>query len=683
MGVDAVEGRTRRDATRSTIGGITFDDPYAWLEDDSAEAIAWQTAEDARTVEHIRARPGGEALEERLTPYLGDLVVATPRRAGAHWFRRDAGEGGSRLVVAPTAAGEGRVLVDAATIEGDGTPSIDWFYPSPDGSLLAYGVSFGGDEQSVLHLVEVASGRVLEERIPFTSVGTVAWLPDSSGFWHNGGLAPDFEDSAKHLFFHRVGQGERSQPEPLSVREPYSLFPQIADDGRYVAAVTSEMDVRPDFVKALPDGDWRPFLEGLDHYAFGEFVGDDYVAVTMHGAPRGRLVRIPVATGSDPSTWVELVPESDAVLRHVYRAGDHLVLMRYRDTYVEISLLDLSGRVLQEVELPGRGALATLPYEIASPIGTGPRIDTSPDGFSFVFSSLTRSPGVYHYDLAARRLEEVVAPREIRDDLVTEDRTTTAADGATVRYTIVHRADADLDRPRPAVIYGYGGWNIAFAPGWTGAFVPFVDAGGIYVHAHLRGGGELGEEFWQDGRLARKQHGFDDLYAIAEDLLRREVTTRERLAVVGGSNGGLLTGAAVTQRPDLFGVVVSLVGLYDMMKVTRDPYSSVNYAEYGDPDDPVAAPWLYAYSPAHNAEPADYPATLVFVGTNDMRCWPWHGRKLIAAIQHADTGGRPILLRAAEDCGHAGAFSDPRRVAEWMSFLLRGLDLELAGEAAR
>jgi len=664
-----------------TIGGITFEDPYTWLEEDSDRTLAWQAAQNAAALGRIQAWPGYDVLREQVTPYVGDGFIAAPQHYGDNWFGLRFAETGPQLVVTSQPAGSGRVLVDtSATDDAGGPTSLDWFYPSPDGRLVAYGISFNGDEQSVLHIVEVDSGRVLDDRIPFMSAAIVSWMPDSRSFWCNAGLAPDFENADKHLLFHTVGQARQSPPEPLTVREQYCVFPQVSADGRYVAAVTSEMDLRPDFIKSQTDGDWRPFLEGLGSYAFGAFAGDDYIAVTMNGAPHGRLVRIPIATGADPSTWTELVAESDAVMSNVVRAGAYLILTQYRESYAEIRVFDLQGTPISDVDLPGRRAVLQLGllghYQPATPNLADLTVHPAEGEFTFVFSSPTRSPATYRYDIEQRELAELSPPRVVRSDLVSEDRHAIAPDGHRVHYTLVHRADLGLGSQHPTLLYGYGGWNISFVPGGLGIFTPFVDAGGIFVMAHLRGGGEYGADFWQDGRLERKQHTFDDLYAVSEALIAAKTTTRARLAVVGASNGGLLTGAAVTQRPDLFGVVVSMVPLYDMLKFERDPYTATCVLEYGNPHDPRDAKWLYAYSPYHNVREADYPATLIYCGTHDMRCWPWQSRKLAARLQAANRGESPVLLRAADDGGHMSVMTVPERVAEWLSFLMSELHVD-------
>jgi prolyl oligopeptidase len=282
---------------------------------------------------------------------------------------------------------------------------------------------------------------------------------------------------------------------------------------------------------------------------------------------------------------------------------------------------------------------------------------------------------VYRYDIEARKLEELRPPHIELADMVVERGTAQAPDGEVVHHWIVRPSSVDPSQPQPTLIWGYGGWNIAFLPGFVGPYAAFVEAGGTLVLPHLRGGGEFGSAFWHDGRLARKQHTFDDLYATAETLLASGRTTVDRLAVAGGSNGGLLTGAAVTQRPDLWRAVVSLVPLYDMLKFGRDSYTASCVLEYGDPDDPDHAEWLYAYSPYHNVGEAEYPATLIYCGANDMRCWPWHSRKLTARLQAANRGDRPILLRVVPDGGHRTVGVVPEQVAEWLGFAVREVGL--------
>lgn len=668
---------------REVVGGIAYDDPWAWLEEESEETLAWQRAHDAAAVAELHGWAGFEPLADALEQELVDGGMEAPRPAGGRWFHVRPSAAGTRLTVSDDVRGGGeRVLLDTAALDDPrGPASLDWHWPAPDGGHVAFGLSFGGDEQSVLHVVEVATGRVLEDRIPFCSNATVAWLPDGRSFYYNGGLAPDFEDAEKHLFLHRLGDRERSAPEPVEVRDPYCVFPQVSPDGRHLAAITSELDLRPDFVRELPDGEWRAFLEGFHGTGFGFFDGGDYVCVSTFGAPRGRLVRIPVATPRAPATWVELVAESpDVVLKTVARAGDRIVLTQYRDTYAEVRVLERDGHPVADVELPGRGAVLQrmCGFFQEPPPQVGENVFAAPGEFTFVFSTLTCSPALYRYEIGARRLERLTAPRRTGSELVVEDLEGRAQDGAPVRYRLVRRRDADPALPRPTVVYVYGGWNISTIPAYMGAFATVVDAGGVFVLAHLRGGGEFGDGFWHDGRLADKQRTFDDTYAVAESLIAEGRTEPELLALVGGSNGGLGTGVALTQRPELFGAVASLVPLYDMLKFDRDPYTASCVVEYGDPREPADARWLHAYSPVHNVREAAYPATLIVAGANDMRCWPWHARKLAAALLAANRGGRPILLRVSEQGGHV---SVRKQAAEWLGFAMRELGLAPAPAA--
>jgi len=664
-----------------TIGGIAFEDPYAWLEEDTPETLAWQAAQSAATVAHLERTSVLAWLREHVADYLSTGFVMAPRRCGEHWFALRFAATGPQLAVGAAPDAADRVLIDPATIEDPrGPASLDWYHPSPDGRYVAYGISFGGDEQSVLHVIEVESGRVLPDRVPFCSSATVAWLPDSSAFFHSAGLKPDFEDTDKHLFLHRLGQTEPSAPEPVRVREPHCVMPQVSGDGRWLVAVTSELDSRPDHIRELPDGAWRPFLEGMEGSAFGFFDGEDYVCVSTHGAPNGRLVRIPVATARDMETWVELVPESDElVMKTVAQAGTLAVIAFLRDAYAELRVVDLDGRHVADVELPGRGAvLPTSLYGMTQPTAPqmGQSVYAAPGEFTFVFATPTRSPSICRYDIAAGRLEELQPPLRTHDDYVVEELSTTAPDGATVRCKLVRRRDVDPGTPGPTLLYGYGGWNVSFVPSYPGAFAAFLDAGATLALAHLRGGSEYGAAQWEDGRLAHKQRTFDDVYAIAEALIAERRTTPEQLALVGVSNGGLTVGAAVTQRPELFRAAAAIVPLDDMLRFDRDPYTATCAPEYGDPHDPQAARWLHAYSPVHNVRPAAYPATLLYCGEVDVRCWPWHARKLAAALQAANDNERPILFRAAEGGGHGTVMLVPDQVAEWVAFLMDELGLD-------
>jgi prolyl oligopeptidase len=639
-------------------------DPFRALELESEATLRWQAEQNEAADRLLRDWEGFGPLRDAVARHLARTTVTAPVRRGPHWFRVESGP----LVVADSPTGAGRVLV----VPGDA--SLDWFFPSPRGTLVAYGISFDGDEQSLLHVVETSTGRVLEDRIPFTSNATVAWLPDESGFAVNAGTAPDFEDVEKGLLVHRLGQGLPSAPEPVAVREPYCVYPQVSDDGRFLVAVTSEVEPRADWIRGLPDGDWRPFLLGVEGTCNGVFDGESYVAVCTEGTPRGRLVRIPLAAAHDRATWVDLLPESELVLRFVQRAGDLLVVSALREA-CSVLLVVTPGGLVEEVELPAEGLVSgRAAYGLSQPAtahdGAGVAVDE--EGFSFVLSAPDRSAGLYRYDRGSRRVAEVRAPEQ-RFPFVVTRLTATAPDGVRVAYEVVRRADLE-PIGLPAVVYAYGGWNVALAAGSLGANAPLVEAGAAFVLAHIRGGGEEGTGFHRDGALERKQHSYDDLYAVAADIGRRGIADPRRIAVLGGSNGGLMVAVAVTQRPDLWCAACSLVPVTDMLRYHLSPYGETGLREYGNPADPADAEVLRAYSPYHNVRRGTlYPPTLVVAGANDMRCPAWHARKLVARLQAEGAGG-PFLLRVMGG-GHLSTRSGPDLVAEWQGFLLRHLGL--------
>lgn len=666
-------------AARDRTAPVEDDGPYVWTEVETPQTIEWQRAQDARAVEDLTGWEGYPALREAVAPHLArQLGMYAPIHSGDWWFRLGFSDGGARVEAGESPVGPSRVVVDPASLGGQ----LDWFRPSPDGAYVAFGLSSDGDEQSALHLVEVATGELLAERIPFTSSATVAWLPDSSGFYYNAGTDRDDVDPEKRLYFHRLGDLSAGEAEPITIREPATLFPQVSADGRWLAAVAGEMDPRADLVKELPDGPWRPLLDGVQGRGYGVFVGDHYVAILTDQSPQGRVVSVPVTTASDHSTWTEIVPAGDATMMALDLVGDRLVLCELVETYARLRVLRADGSDEVVVPLPGRGAVMQMsrfgPYLTPGSPWMGSCISVGTNEFTFVFSSPTASPALYEFDLRENELRVLVAAEEDRSDLVVHDRSTTAADGTILRYQVVCRRDVDLDdsTSHPTLIFGYGGFNVAFVPAYPGAFTAFVDAGGVLVLAHLRGGGEFGDTFWHQGRLTSKQTSFDDLYATAEHLISSGVTSSDRLGLVGSSNGGLMVSVAITQRPDLWRAACALVPLCDMLGFVRDTYTATCVPEYGDPGNPAQEQVLRAYSPCHNV-PAEIraPATLLYCGANDVRCPPWHARKLTAILQDRTTSDRPILLRVVADGGHQSVKYDPGQVAEWLGFLFRELGL--------
>ncbi len=451
-------------------------------------------------------------------------------------------------------------------------------------------------------------------------------------------------------------------------------------------AYERQMDTIPVAVGVIdgPSVSWRPFITDFNGTIVGHVVGRDYLAVvTDETSPRGRVIAIPLdsVNPSDRSCWRELVPASDSVIRSVTPVGGTLVLNEFVDTYARMRIVGMDGKLHGQIPLPDRGAVSAPPYPIMAVSGV-PRTNK----YLFNFSSLTRSWTTYAYDIQAGELETLREASADLTDSVTEDCSALSSDGTAIPYRLLYRRDLDRATTVPTLIYAYGGFNVPFVPQFPGAMAAFVEAGGILVLAHLRGGAELGLHWWQDGRMRRKQNCLDDLYAIARKLFAEELTRPEQLAVVGGSNGGLLCAAAAAQQPDMWKAVVPRVPLLDLIGGCREPYGRMAIRnEFGDPADPDDVRSLAQLSPYHLISARTrYPGVYLDAGAVDRRCPPWHARKLAARMQASTTGG-PVLMHVRDDVGHAGATTTATtttRETAWLAFVMRELDLEPPAPAA-
>lgn len=670
--VDAVE----------RLAGVEAPDPYRWLEDGATDEVRrWQRAQNDLASATVRAWPGSARLRELVDEHTTARFGAVPTWAGGLWFRSHLGEGATQasIVASPEPFGDGRVVHDPRLDESGSMPYLSWFSPAPDGRVLAVGLCYDGSEQNTIRLVDVESGKPLPgaptERLMDGWSGGVSWLPDSSGFYFTAldGAAIDVSHA---VFFHRLADATTGHVDvPWTTTKDYRMV-LPSRDGRRVVAVERLMSPIPVAVADLDDPvapRWRPFVDDTTASVAGHLVGDRYVAVTDLDAPRGRLVAVDVAH-PEPESWTTLVPESDAVLRTVYLVGDVLYLSEFVDTYARVRIVDLEGTKLGEVPLPGSGALSEQPF----PYMNLPR-GAHPDEFVFSFSTLTSSWGVYMHRPGDAKIDVLEEPAVTLAGAVVEDRWATSRDGTRIPYHLVRPRDADVTTPQPTLVYAYGGFNAPWVPQFPSAMAAFVAAGGTFVHAHLRGGAEFGREWWEGGRLGNKQNCYDDLYAVAEHLVAEGSTTHRQLALTGGSNGGLMSGVAVTQRPDLWAAVVPRVPLLDVLGACREAYG--RYAvttEFADVDDADEVRRLLTFSPYQLVEEREYPAVFVDAGDTDPRCSPWHARKFAARLQHAQQGDAPVLLHVWENVGHGWATGKQVTVdqtTEWLGFVLDRLGM--------
>ena len=660
-------------------------DAFAWLraDGDNPDVAAFDARQHAVTDAYIQSWPHVDELTALLHRHglLGRSLV--PRGAGSRWFRiAPAVDGGPDVViVADEAFGDGRVVLDSLNTESGQRHHISWIAPSPDGETLAVGVCLPGSEQNRMRLIRVEDGTELAdppaEVLADSWTAGVQWLDRARLVFHTPAGA----------FLHeRTPAGGTTSP--LSVpwpREGELGFVIASRDGRFLTAYQGTTAPLPVAIGRVggQEIDWRLLPLDVDGTVIGHVIGERLVALTDVDAPRGRVVAIDLAsdTPEDPTRWVDLVSESARVLRGIHPVGDNLYVSALEDTYSWLGVLEPGGGLV-EVELPGRGAIhASGPFPAMQLLPTG-----HPDQLVFMFSTFAAHSGIYRHVPGSAGIDCLRRPIGLDVDVVVEDRCAKSLDGTMVPYQLVARADLDLTTVNPTMIFGYGGFNVALPNLLPDGTAAFIESRGIYVHAHLRGGGEYGPEWWHGARMKTKQTSYDDLFAIAEDLIASGCTSSDLLSVMGGSHGGLLAGVAVTQRPELWAAAAVRVPQLDLIGSCEDPYGRmVIAAEFADPDKPDEVARLAAISPYHLIqEGRAYPAVYVQAGAVDHRCPPWQSRTFAARLQESTTADRPILLRIWEDAGHGLASGRDTLFAqnlEWLAFLMKRLGMRPATSA--
>jgi len=637
-----------------TLHGESIPDPYRWLEQgDDPRTQAWTASQNALTESLLAAVPARARLRARLDELLSIGALSTPEPVAGRYFyqRRDGRQNQPVLYVREGRDGEDRVLIDPNQLDAQGTTALDWFYPSEDGRLLAYGLSENGSEQSLLHVLEVDSGAPLPDRIPRTRSADLAWLPDGSGFYYTRypaeGEVPEGEEHYhRSVFFHRLGTD--------SARDPLIFRPAekehwpgvgLSPDGRWlvigVARTFDQTDLYlQDLVARTPP---VPVAKDVPATFDGEVVRGRLYLRTNLDAPTYRLYLVdperPAREG-----WREIVPpRTDAVLDGFRITGSTLALSYLKRAASRLRLADLEGNGVREVALPTIGSLFGLSGEWDG------------DELYYGFTSYTVPPTVYRLALPAgttelwRRVDADLDPSRYEVRQVGYP----SRDGTEVTMFVVHRTGLPRDGANPVYLSGYGGFNISMTPAFSRSLLLWLERGGVVAIPNIRGGGEYGEAWHQGGMLGHKQNSFDDFIAAAEWLMRERYTRPERLAAAGGSNGGLLMGAVLTQRPELFGAVVIQVPLLDMLRYHRFLIARLWIPEYGSAEDPEQFRWLRAYSPYHHVrDGVRYPAVLLATAESDTRVDPMHARKMAARLQAATSSDRPVLLRLEARAGH-------------------------------
>jgi prolyl oligopeptidase len=633
------------------LHGERIADPYRWLERDGAGTRTWTEAQNARTRTALDAIPERATFAARLRELLGVGLLGVPRPAGPRTFfdRRSSGQRQSALYVHED--GRVRVLVDPNALDAGGLITLDWWYPSPDGRLVAYGVSRGGTEMSTLRLIEVDSARVLPDQIPHTQRSKVSWVAD--GFYYTAHPAPGSvpkgdEHYYRSVRFHRLGDDPAGDLKVFGEgRSKETIVGMDVDPGgRWVALVAFEGWTRNDVYlldRSAPAAGVVPVVEGVDGLSIAVMAAGKLWLRTNIGSPNYRIDVVDPSTGARRT----VVPESEQAIESFDVTRDHVVVHTLERASSRLAIWSHDGRREREIEL---GGLATV---------TGPAADPAGDRFGYSVQSFAAPPVAVVADARDGAIAEVARlelPRSFDARTIAVDQETyRSKDGTAITMFLVHRRDVGPSGDVPTILTGYGGFNLSRTPLYSAATAAWAEAGGLYVVANLRGGAEHGERWHRAGMLANKQNVFDDFAAAADDLVARGWTSRTGLGITGGSNGGLLVGAALTQRPDLCAAVVCAVPLLDMLRYQHFLIARFWIAEYGSAEDPAQFRWLRAYSPYHNTRAGTrYPAVLFTTAEGDSRVDPGHARKMTALLQwlQRDEPSAITLLRVDRDAGH-------------------------------
>jgi prolyl oligopeptidase len=682
----------RRDGAVDDYHGIKVADPYRWLEQlDSPETRSWVTAEARLTDSYLAQIPGKQALKQRLTELLDFEKFGVPiRRGDRYFYTHNTGlQEQSVICVTVGLSGTPSIALDPNTLSTNGTLAVTGYVPSRDGRLLAYGVSPGGSDWTDWRIRDLTTGRDLPDVLRWTKYYRPVFAPDGRGLYYSAFPAPPPGDELRSrdlghaVFYHALGTSPAADPK-LYARDDHpdwQFDPHLSRDGRWLVVLVGEGQVGDKGVENLYLLDLAsnppavmPVVENFDagYFYAGADAGRLYFQTTLD-APRARVIALD-PTAPDRSGWREIVPPGEDAMDlaegSVTLVDHQLIVGTLHDAHSRVTIYGLDGRQRRELTLPGLGTALGFAGEPG-------------DGETFyAYTDFLTPTAVYRLDLETGTSTMFRSPKVAFDPASLESKQVfyRGKDGTRIPMFLVFQRGLKLDGANPTVLYGYGGFGIPIVPYFSAARLVWLERGGIYAVANLRGGGEYGESWHRQGTRQHKQVVFDDFIAAAEWLIAAGYTTAPRLAIEGGSNGGLLVGACLTQRPDLFGAALAYVGVMDMLRFDQFGQGAGWVGDYGSPQNPEDFPALYAYSPYHRVHRGTrYPATLIVTGDHDTRVMPAHSFKFAAALQWAQAGPAPLLLRVQLSAGHGGSPAQSQHIneqADAYAFLLRNLGME-------
>ncbi len=678
---------TPRGTTVDVLHGVEVADPYRWMEMDSPELAAWVKAENAVSEPWLAAIPAREAFKQRLTElwnyeqygysWLDEKSRMPVKKGGRYFFVEKSGSQNQGVLYwTPALDAEPKVLVDPNRLSDDATASLADYSISPDGRYVAYAVSDGGTDWDTWHVCEVETGKDLPDLIGDTKFTGVSWLPDASAFYYSrypkGADGKGDDQLQVKVYRHALGAAQADDALAYEITDnprhnPYGI---VTEDGRWLVFIVSYgFDSNAIHLQDLSKPG-SPVVRLLDEwdgiYDFLGAMGGKLYFRTTQGAPRGRVIAIDPASPAP----VEVVPEGKATLHQASLVGGHVIASYLQDARTQVVVYGADGKRLRDVKLPGAGTALGFP-------------DSAGESETFfAYTDYLTPLALYRYDVAKDEVALFRKPTVAFDPApyVTEQAFYESKDGTRVPIFVTRRKDAKQDGTNPTLLYGYGGFDVSLTPAYSAAVAAWLEQGGIHAVANLRGGGEYGADWHAAGTKTKKQNVFDDFIAAAEWLIAKGYTSPPKLAIHGRSNGGLLVGAVMAQRPELFGAALPGVGVMDMLRYhTASANAYAWSSDYGTVEDPEQFRALAAYSPVHNLKPGRcYPPTLVTTADHDDRVVPWHSFKFAAALQYAQACANPVLIRIETRAGHGAGKPTWMLVEDWANqcaFLAKALEM--------
>ena len=667
--------------------GTKVADPYRWMEDlDSPQIKEWVAAQNKVTFGYLEAIPQRKQINKRLTALWDYEKYGMPRKYGSRYFfaRNDGLQDQYVLYVTDSLDGQPRVLIDPNKLSADGTIALAGTSITDDGKLMAYALAEAGSDWVEYHVRDVATGKDLSDHLKWIKFSGASWTKDNRGFYYTRYDQPEgdvLQDTNRFpkLCYHRLGTPQADDKVVFHAPDqPEWLFgAAVTDDGRYLGISIGKGTERKNLVYYMDleagDGEVVKLIDTLEaQYDFIDNDGPICWFFTDLDAPRGRVIAIDTRK-PQRENWKEIIPQAKETLRGVGAVNDMFIANYLEDAHTQIKIFDLNGKFVRDVELPGLGSAG----------GFGGRRDETETFYAF--TSFSYPTTIYRYDMPTGETTVFKRPKVDFDpaEFATKQVFYRSKDGTRVPMFITHKKGLELDGNNPVYLYGYGGFNASLSPYFSISNLIWMEMGGVYAMPNIRGGGEYGKEWHEAGRLTKKQNCFDDFIAAAEWLIANKYTRPEKLAIGGGSNGGLLVGACMTQRPDLFGACLPAVGVMDMLRFHKYTIGWAWTSDYGSADDPEMFNVLYAYSPLHNLKPrTEYPATLITTADHDDRVVPCHSFKFAAALQAAHAGDNPVLIRIETRAGHGAGKPTSKiidEIADKWAFLVRTLNVDTSG----